>query len=278
MTTVLGIDVPDQLLDAWAGWLAPHVQPFVTDDVVEGGDGVLTPELVDTYRLWGIGRTGARIAWLSEDDFHALPRAARGRLVREQVAPRRGAVPTVRAWQDVIDPRRLRDEADGHRFVWWRSLVDIDPTRILTRAVSHRRLPSRHAAVATSTWRACEPVLPFARALAGTFPNGTTTHCFGTVMSAAGAAEPETLESTEPFERWLADRCRPGGDDGRPGTVLVWRVNGDPVHAAVTIGDGWALEKPSRDWHAPRAVATVTDVVRAARQPGQRVERHTIYT
>jgi hypothetical protein len=58
--------------------------------------------------------------------------------------------------------------------------------------------------------------------------------------------------------------------------VLVWRRDGAPFHAAVSIGDGWVLEKPSQDWHSPRAVATVADVVRTARAAGQRLERHTI--
>lgn len=81
-----------------------------------------------------------------------------------------------------------------------------------------------------------------------------------------------------PFLEWLAGACRrSGGGDDEPGTVLVWRDgNNLPVHAAVTIGDGWALEKASGEWWTPRAVRSTKDVIRAARAAGQRLERHRI--
>lgn len=46
----------------------------------------------------------------------------------------------------------------------------------------------------------------------------------------------------EPFEAFLQERTRPGGDDYQPGTLLLWRsANGQAQHAAVTLGDGWAF-------------------------------------
>lgn len=277
---MLGIEVPDDLVESWARWLAPDPQPFLVGADgwadVAGEAGRVTPELRDTFRLWGVA-PGSRLLWLSEAAFASLDARDRRALVREQVVRRRGAVPTVRAWRDVLDPTELRRHGDGHRFVWWRSLVDTDPVGILRRVVSDRRLASRHAEVAAATWRACDQVLPAARGLAGTFPDGSTTCCFGTVMAAAGADDTAACDSVEPFSAWLEATCRPGGDPARPGTVLVWRdMTGSPVHAAVSIGDGWALEKPSQEWHSPRGVAAVRDVVRLARLAGQHLERHTI--
>lgn len=79
----------------------------------------------------------------------------------------------------------------------------------------------------------------------------------------------------EPFESWLAQATRPGGHDDLPGTVLVWRDGaGLPRHAAVTLGEEWALEKPSQEWSSPRTVLTASEVVRSARTPGLRLHRY----
>lgn len=292
VASVLGVDVSTDLVEAWTGWLAPDLQPFLVgpEDTwrdVDVEHGVISPELRDTYRLWAAA-AGSRILWLSEDRFASLPKARRAALVREQVtrrggallrrADRRvGAVPTVRGWSDLLDASELRRQADGHRFVWWPSLVANNPMGILTRMVSADRLPSRHAEVAEATWRSCDSILPEARELAGTFPVGSNANCFGTVLAAAGAHNAEVNDNVEPFVEWLAATCRPGGNPQRPGTVLVWRDNAsEPVHAAVSLGDGWVLEKPSQEWHSPRAVVAVTDIVRVTRVAGQRLERHTI--
>jgi hypothetical protein len=276
---VLGIEVTEARLRSWAAWLAPDPQPFLVGDpsawdVGEVSTGTITKELRDTYCLWRVER-GTPVVWLSEAQFAALPRRRRAALVREQVRRGRGAVPTVRAWQEHLGADRLRSQADGHRFVWWPSLVS---PAVLARQVSWRRLASRHAEVDESTWRTCGGVLPGARGLAGTFPRGSDACCFSTVMAAAGADVAGACDSVEPFDAWLATACRPGGDADRPGAVLVWRrrADGTPLHAAVSIGDGWVLEKPSQEWHSPVGVAAAADVVRAARMVGQRLERHTI--
>ena len=279
MIEVLGVDVPRSLLQSWSEWLAPDPQPFLVDDPgrweVEPSSGTVTPELRDTYCLWRV-EPGSRLLWLTEEQFTAMPKAARAALVREQVRRRRGVVPTVRAWQDLLDPALLRAQADGHRFVWWPSMLAEDSRRILERQISTNRLRSQHRDVPARTWRGCREVLPGARALAGTFPAGSSACCFSTVLEAAGADGAGSCDSAEPFARWLDAACTPGGDGDRPGTVLVWRTDGQLVHAAVSIGDGWGLEKPSQEWHSPRTIAPVRAIVRMSRIPGLRLERHTI--
>jgi hypothetical protein len=261
---VLGIDVDDALVEKWKAWLAPARQPFFVE---KGGtrDRSMSEELWDTYHLWRVDKKW-RVRWLDEDEFFALPRTERARLVRAQVDARRGAVPTVRAWTDLV---AARDQADGHRFVWWPSLMT---KQIVTRHVAHERLVSRHREV--KDWRG----LPSARAIAGTFPPGSGPHCFSTVMAAAGVKESAaTYTGREPFDEWLRTNCRRGGDDQRPGTVWVWRnKEGLSVHAAMTLGGGWALEKPSREWSSPRTVVGVNDLLRFNRHPGERLERHTL--
>ena len=275
---VLGVEVSRALLRAWVGWLAPDPQPFLVADPdawdVERSTGTITRELRDTYRLYRV-EPGSKVLWLTEEQFASMPKPARAALVREQVRRRRGAVPTVRAWQDLLDPTVLRAQADGHRFVWWPSLVATDAGRILERHVDDRRLHSRHREVPASTWRACRDVLPGARRIAGSFATDVAC-CVSTVLEAAGADTSGSCDSLAPFAEWLAAACTPGGDSDRPGTVLVWRADGKLDHAAVSIGDGWGLEKPSQDWHSPRAVAAITDIVRMSRIPGLRLERHTI--
>ena len=78
----------------------------------------------------------------------------------------------------------------------------------------------------------------------------------------------------EPFEAWLVDHTRPGGDDDRAGTVLVWRNGAGAVdHAALTTGDGWVLHKPSQGWMSPTKVLAVRDATLSARSPGRRLQR-----
>ena len=252
----------------------------------KAADTSLGTEIGHTYQSWRIDRS-LKILWLDEPAFLEMPRARRATLVRAQVVHRRGAVPSVRRWSDVIDAETLRSQADGHRFVWWPSLVALDPHGVLSRVVgaapegaATEAHASRHADVARKTWVRCAQVLPDAERIAGTFAPSTAANCFATVMAAAGVAGAEDACMLQvPFLQWLAGACRRsnGGSDDEPGTVLVWRnSSGDPVHAAVTIGDGWTLEKASGEWWTPRATRSTKDVIRAARAPGQRLERHRI--
>ncbi|GAB3422901.1 hypothetical protein GCM10027569_54940 [Flindersiella endophytica] len=78
----------------------------------------------------------------------------------------------------------------------------------------------------------------------------------------------------EPFEEFLATRTEPGGNDDQPGTVLVWRDHdGRVTHAAVTLGSGYALQKPSQCWYSPRQVLTVRETIRTSRTAGERLTR-----
>jgi hypothetical protein len=90
-------------------------------------------------------------------------------------------VPTVRAWRDVLGPS-ISQQADGHRFVWWKSVLRDAAEVVLPRVISEDLGPSRHVEV--KSWPT--EILPRARELAGTFPRGSGPNCFGTVMAAAG--------------------------------------------------------------------------------------------
>ena len=288
---VLNVDVPDDLSARWQGLLAPVWQPFF----VEPDEGFVTPstapaippwkvggwhtlsdDLRDTFKAWRV--RGARpVVWFDEESFLALPRPGRARLVRSQVDRRRGAVPTVRRWAGHFDVSALRSQADGHRFVWWPSLLAQNPEPVLVELVLDGQLPSRHDEVGASTWEWSRDLLPHARELAGTFPASSGPNCFGTVLAAAGAAGATDWVVQEPFDQWLRTSCARGGDDDHVGTVLVWRDrDGLPVHAAVTLGDGWALEKPAQTWWAVRGVHDVRDLIKFNRAWGQRLERHQI--
>lgn len=280
---VLDLEVSPDLLGRWTCWLAPAWQPFFVEDShhwpegrAAAADG-MTAELRDTYKVWRLRQRG-EVVWFDEETFLAMDRRRRARLVRDQARRRRGAVPSVRRWADVLAEQSLRGQADGHRFVWWPSLLAVSPARILERFVADEADATRHRAVAPTTWRSCAAVLPGARELAGTFADGSGPNCFGTVLAAAGVdGAAEDWVQQEVFEDWLARSCAPGGTDDAAGTVLVWRDSaGVPVHAAVTIGQGFALEKAAQTWWTPRIVATVDEVKRASRAPGQRLERHRI--
>ncbi|QNE17292.1 hypothetical protein F1D05_04365 [Kribbella qitaiheensis] len=281
---VLDIEVSPGLLNSWVDWLAPDRQPFfVTAKQAKAWS--LSPEpaepdkqLRDTYRTYNLD-SRLKSVWLDEAGFMELPRQTRGALVRAQVTHDRDAVPTVRAWREVLG-QDIAQQADGHRFVWWKSVLrDVAPV-VLPRIVSEDFGPSRHRAVPTSVWSASDGALPRARELAGTFPDGSGPNCFGTVMAAAGvdgAAEEWMLR--EPFDAWLDQHTTRGGRDEVPGTVLVWRDNNRAVqHAAVTLGAGWALHKPSQSWMSPRKIRTTQEILRSTRTPGWHLTRHTITT
>ncbi|TCC25142.1 hypothetical protein [Kribbella speibonae] len=275
MLKVLGIDVTSDLLERWVDWLAPDEQPFfvtrkqATAWKLTTDDREPSREDRDTYRTYAVDPKAARTAWLSQEVYDALPKATRAALVRAQVGYDRGAVPTVRKWSRIVGPE-VRQQADGYRFVWWKSLLR-EPARVLPDVVSEDLGPSRHAEV--RTWPAA---LPRVRELAGTFPDGSGPNCFGTVMAACGVDGAESVWMVrEPFEEWLANHTERGGKDDVPGTVFVWRDAARLVqHAALTIGDGWMLHKPSQSWMTPRKVRTVAEVKRATRTAGWRLERH----
>jgi len=272
--TVLGIEVPPALLDKWVGWLAPDTQPFFLTPQQAGAwgfendDRTLSPEDRDTFLQYAVDSSATVTTWLTEAEFAALDQPIRAQLVRAQVRHGRGSVPTVRRWQQLIGPA-LKEQADGHRFVWWRSLLADHAAEILPVVISEDFGPSRHTEV--RNWAAA---LPRVKQLAGTFADGSGPNCFGTVMAAAGVEGADSVwMQCEPFEQWLAEHTVPGGRDDEPGTVFVWR-NDRVQHAAITIGAGWMLHKPAQQWWAPRKVRTVDEVRRATRTVGWRLSRH----
>jgi hypothetical protein len=246
---VLGIDVDADVLDQWRDWLMPEEQPFlVPGDVAAwaglAGDGErLSLEVRDSFCLYNVGDRA--VCWLTRGMSRRLPSEVR------------------------------RGQPAAHR--WPSSDRSRDLTRVV-RFVEEGRRRSRHAEVDEATWRDAAGVLPAARAAAGTFPRGSGPNCFAAVMGAAGVeGAAGTWMQREPFEEWLAEVSRPGGHDDQPGTVLVWRDDGrTPQHAAVTIGNGWALHKPSQGWMSPTKVLTVGEAIRSARAVGHHLRRRTL--
>jgi len=117
--------------------------------------------------------------------------------------------------------------------------------------------------------------------VAGTFASASAPNCFGTVMAAAGVAGAESEWMThEPFEKWLSEHAaliQSTARDHTPGVVLVWRgAEGLAAHAAVTVGDGYALSKPSQAWCSPRLVWTVRETITAARYRGLTLRRYLV--
>lgn len=276
---ILGIEVPPDLRARWPEWFAPAVQPFlVADAALAGGvqpDRPLSPELRDTFQLYDVSEGSSRV-WLSESDFAHLPKSDRVALLRARRATEPLLAPRVSSWPDLGD--RAGGQVDGRGFLWWPSVLAGREDRVLAGYVEDGRRPSRHTDVEDRTWRRAERVLPGARALAGTFPPASGPNCFGAVMAAAGVAGAESVwMQREPFETWLSQTTRAGGRDGEAGTVLVWRSpDGLLQHAAVTIGDGWALHKPSQGWMSPPKILTVADVKRSAHAVGRRLHRYTM--
>lgn len=261
---VLGIPVDDELLVHWRSWWAPPRQPFPLDDLPEdqvphlppGSDvpgGTLPPagrstdEVRDTFFVYA-----GSWCWLTRDELAALPAEAR----RALLSARR---------------RRIRPKPA----IAWPGEPGLD--RRLLAWVAAGVPASRHAEVPDATWETAGGVLPGARRLAGTFPGGSGPNCFGTVMAAAGVpgAEEEWM-TQEPFRAWLEGHAEPVESrerDDEPGTVLVWHERDELAHAAVTLGNGWVLNKPSQAWSSPRLVWPVRRVIGAWTFAGTRLSR-----
>lgn len=204
-------------------------------------------EVIETFEAYSSGWTA-----LSEAQFTALPLSMRRALAHTK--------------------------ARGFRTIWWpQSLRDAGDGPVL-RYVSRGVTPSQHAEVDPATWRRAQPVLPRTRELAGTFAPRSGPNCFGTVMAAAGinGADQEWMEQP-PFERWLAAHSQPirgRSADDHAGTVLVWRhPDGLAVHACVTIGDGWVLNKPSQAWCSPRFIWSTRHAIFHSRYRGTHLHR-----
>lgn len=268
---VLNIDVSSELLNRWCRWFAPPVQPFRVDDVGGLPDGhrvAVSAEVRDTFHMYG----GSWI-WLDEATFTALAPSVRRRLlVKREASGRR---------KDLTESQRGLVPPGEARFPWWPSTLDAVGEHPAVGYVLDGVKPSRHDEVPDTTWRDARSVLPCAERLAGTFPARSGPNCFGTVMAAAGVAGAEwTWMFPEPFQDWLdagTYAVKGTGFDDSPGVVLVWRdARAVAVHAAVTIGGGYVLNKPSQAWCSPRLVWTVRETVNASRYRGLRLHRYRI--
>lgn len=272
---VLNMAVSDALAASWRAWLAPERQPFFLTDTeaerfgwptVAREEVALTPEERDTNTVWAVSREASRVAWLCRDEWAGLPRHVMAELLRTQARRGRGNLPRRRDYRDLLP------HLSAPRFLW---TPDLLTDAVLGRVIADGQHPCERAQVPAAVWRGAAAALPRARDLAGTFPRGSAGNCFGAVMGAAGVeGAEERWVQREPFEAFLGERTRPGGQDDSPGTLLIWRgVGGEVQHSAVTLGGGWAFEKPSQTWWTPRQVRPLRALIRANRAPGQRLER-----
>lgn len=255
---VLGIPVHSSLVVKWLGWFAPPLQPFP----VEGLPASLAedlpertvapaPEHRDTFFLYS-----GSWRWLYEREFNSLPRRVQHTLMS---ARNRATSPKPR--------------------VPWPSAVDGESLPQLVSWIEKGCYPSCHEEVDDSTWELCARHLPQVRRMAGTFTErGSGPNCFGTAMAAAGVvgAEEQWVQTDE-FISWLCSHTvsvRGRSRDEDPGTILLWTERGVVAHAAITIGGGWALSKPSQSWSSPRLVWSVRDTILRWRLPGTKLSRH----
>ncbi len=227
-------------------------------------------EVRDTFHMYG----GSWI-WLDEPEFVQLSREVRrALLVQREATGRLGQLKS--SQRHLVDSRRT-----DTRIVWWPPLLQRVGDEPLVAYVEEGVRPSRHDEVDPTVWSAARGRLPGAAGLAGTFPPASGPNCFGTVMAAAcvPSAESEWMLQA-PFEEWLAAHAVPirgAARDHEPGVVLVWRAaDGLAAHAAVTVGKGYALSKPSQAWCSPRLVWRVRETINASRYPGLSLSRHLI--
>ncbi len=259
MRTVLGIPVDDELMARWRGWYSPPYQPFRVDPLEKRFAALVpsralaeSPEWCDTFAKW----YGGDWTWLAEEEFRALdPEVRRALMDIRRRGP--GSKPSP-VW-----PSELRRRGDAPLIRWVEAGVR----------------PSRHTEVPGDVWERARDSLPGADRLAGTYAvSGSGANCFATVMAAAGVPDvASTWVTPEPFVEWLRASAIPvtgTGQDTEPGVVFVWTEHGAVAHAAISIGGGWMLSKPSQCWNSPRLVRNLREDVNGWRFPGTRLSRH----
>lgn len=258
MREVLCIEVDDDLRERWRTWFSPARQPFRVDGLPQHLTAQIprrtteaTAEWRDTFFLYRGSWT-----WLTEGEFDDLPSDARRALRSRRRAD-------MRPKPDPVWPSRLAQDGDAALLRW----------------VGAGVTPSEHAQVSSATWARVRQILPGVETLAATFSaTGSGANCFATVVAAAdGIARADEWMQIEDFETWMARRTTPWSGTARdddPGTVLTWTEHGRLAHAAITLGDGWVLNKPSQSWSSPRLVWTVRRLVRSWALPGTRLSRH----
>jgi hypothetical protein len=273
MTAALGIEVPLDLLDRWRAWFAPRLQPFNTSRLGEDAAGIGQPaaptlSLRDTFHVY----SDENWTWLEEPEFADLHLSTKRALLHGRAATGR-----------VRDlPPSDRDLAKscrvGSRVVWWPALLRKVGDQPLLDYVENGLPPSRHREVTSAIWDSVGRLLPGAAGLAGRFPASSGPNCFASVLAAAGAGAASEWTQRQPFEEWLATRTkavRGTQHDQLPGVVLVWRNHdGLAEHAAITIGEGYTLNKPSQGWFSPHLVWTVKETIAASRYRGARLNRY----
>lgn len=261
------------MLDRWRESFAPQVQPFRTDRLGSDTSGIghhmePTLDVRDTFHVYGGNWT-----WLEESEFVELSGRVKRALLYHRAA-------TGRLHQVPGHARGLIDsQCTDSRIVWWPSLLRRVGDRPLLSYVENGLPPSRHREVTSAIWARAGQLLPGAADLAGKFPTASGPNCLSTVLAAAGVQAAESdWGQREPFEEWLAGHSVPVQGtkrDHRPGVVLVWRNReGLAEHAAVTIGDGYVLNKPSQGWFSPYAVWTVQETIAASRYRGVTLSRY----
>src|SRR5699024_2156731 len=183
---VLGIEVAGELTARWRGWLMPTRQPYLVATRIadrlglQPGPTRLSMEIRDSFWLYG-SPADQRLAWLTRAESRRLPREVR------------------------------RAQPAAHR--WPTTDVAADVARTIRHVASGRRR-SRHRELTPAAWRRVARVLPYARDLAGTFPERSGPNCFGAVMGAAGVpGAADSWMQRESFEEWLAASTVPGGTD-----------------------------------------------------------------
>ncbi|GAA5502336.1 hypothetical protein Dxin01_02080 [Deinococcus xinjiangensis] len=275
---LLNIPVSPDLLLRWRGYLAPNQHHFFLTAAeaqalelpTQPCDSVmLTPEQRDTYTTWQIPQEADQIGMLSTTEFDALSSNIQRQMLALQVKHKRGNVPLGRHFRDFLP------DLPAGRFLWRPEYITPE---VLSRIIAKGQRPCQRQQVPQAVWDAAAPVLPRVRDLAGTWPQGSAGNCFGAVMGAAGVvgAEHEWMQR-EPFEAFLTERTKKGGQDADAGTILLWRsADGLVQHAAVTLGGGWAFEKASQTWMTPRTVLPTRELIAANRTEGWRLTRHTL--
>ena len=253
--SVLGIPVCGDLIEKWKSFWCFPVQPFPVQDLPPkllaqlptSRDITPSDEFRDTFYLYDANDW----RYYAQEDLASLPGYLHNELLRIQK----------RSYPEEIFPAWPDDPFLVPKMIRW-----------IERGVR----PSLHRLAAQSLEAASQRRLPAVKSLAGTFAGSSGANCFQTVMLAAGENPSDPWVTQDVFAEFLTRRAEPisgSHADNTAGVIFTWTLNGDLAHAAVTIGDGWCVVKPSQSWSSPRVVWTVPEVVASWRFKGTKMQR-----
>ncbi len=277
--TILGCEVDDAMLEAWAKILVFEQEPFLLSNelrqkfpesvnLISRSDFNRREnplEFKDAYLTYSVG-VAPWVAMLEPAQLRSLKPALQLEIMTLQAELGRGQIHSLEFAQKILGSECSKLETDvsadrvAIRFDAWWSLSKIARHDWLEAVVIEDGLPAIPLETITNS---------IVRELANSFANSSGPNCFSTALASVtnDLIEARAISllwlHQEPFLAGLQSRgFRESNNDAQPGDVIVWFDSGNLAqHACTVIAPGLVLNKDAQRWSAPRQILKLESVL-----------------